>query len=64
MLERPLVPLDTSQVAALVLPWVSLLARGLGQPVVLVSVVADGDDLNPVASLYDATLAALMEKRR
>ena len=64
MLERLLVPLDAWPVAEQVLPYVTLLAKRLGQPVVLLSVVADGDELNPVATMYEAEIADLMEKRR
>ena len=62
--ERLLVPLDTGEVAEQVLPYVRLLAKGLGQPVTLVSVVADAGELNPVASAHDAAIAALIDKRR
>lgn len=64
MLERFLVPLDTTEVAEQVLPYVVLLAKQLGQPVVLQSVVEDGEELNPLASLYDAEIVSLREKQR
>jgi nucleotide-binding universal stress UspA family protein len=64
MLERFLVPLDTSDVAEQVLPYVVLLARRLGQPVVLLAVVPDGQEWNPLTSSYDATMASLREQRR
>jgi nucleotide-binding universal stress UspA family protein len=64
MLERFLVPLDTSTVSEQVLPWVTLLARQLQQPLTLLSVVAESGELNPVASMYDAVIASIMEERR
>lgn len=67
MLERILVPLDTSKVAEQVLPYATLLAKQLKQPIILYAVVADmadGEQLNPVASPYEAALTELMQHRR
>lgn len=64
MLERFLVPLDTSDVSEQVLPYVALLAKQLGQPVHLVSVVADEGELTPAAGRHAATLASLVQHRR
>src|SRR6266568_1617787 len=62
--ERILVPLDASKEAERALPYVTMLAKGLGLPVVLVAVIPDMGELNPVGSVYDAELAQLMEFRR
>ncbi len=64
MLDRILVPLDTSPVAEQVLPYVRLLAKQLEQPVHLLSVIVDGEALNPLTSLPDAAIASLMQHRQ
>jgi nucleotide-binding universal stress UspA family protein len=64
MIERILVPLDTTKEAERVLPYVTMLASRLGVPVVLLAVVPDLGEVNPVVSLYDAELAQLTEFRR
>src|SRR6266550_1323993 len=64
MFERILVPLDASKEAERVLPYVTMLAKGLGLPVVLAAVIPDLGELNPVVSVYDAELAQLREFRR
>jgi nucleotide-binding universal stress UspA family protein len=64
MLERFLVPLDSNAIAEHVLPHVTLLAKALQQPVVLVSVLADAGHLDPVAHAYDAAIAELQQQRR
>ena len=64
MLDRLLVPLDIAEIAEQVLPYVTLLARSLKQPVTLVSIVADGGELNPLASAHDAAIAVLIEQRQ
>ena len=67
MLERILVPLDPLAPADPVLPIVTMLAKGLDQPVVLlavlVPVVGEGGELHPKTSAFDADIAALMEHR-
>ena len=64
MLERFLIPLDTSEVAERVLAWAIPLAKRLGQPVVLLSVIRDHDDLGPAAGRHRPALSSLMEQRR
>jgi nucleotide-binding universal stress UspA family protein len=64
MLERVLVPLDTSEAAERLLPYVTILAKGLQQPIVLLTVIPDLGELNPVASIHDAALQELTERRR
>ena len=64
LFERILVPLDTSQDAGQVLPYVQTFAKQLRVPVVLLAVIPDLGELNPVGSFYDAELAQLTEFRR
>lgn len=67
MLERILVPLDTSKVAEQVLPYATLLAKELKQPIILYAVVADlaaGEPIHPSDNNYEASLADLMQQRR
>ena len=56
MLERLLVPLDGSPIAESILPQVGVLARGLGQPVVLLMVLPRVEELRPERSGFDAGL--------
>lgn len=63
MFEQILVPLDSSEAAERVLPYVTMLAKRLGSRLTLVSVIDDTGDLNPVASIYDAEIARLAEFR-
>ena len=64
MLERVLIPLDSSKNAERVLPFVRFLAGRMGQPAVLVLVTPEPGDLRPVSSALDVTLANLAEARR
>ena len=64
MLERILVPLDRSQEAERVLPFVELLSRDLAQPLVLLTVIADPGDFSPAVDSHNAELAQLAEFRR
>ena len=45
MLERFLVPLDTSDASKFILPYVAFLAKRLHQPVHLVTVITDAVEL-------------------
>ena len=58
MLERILVPLDRSQEAERVLPFVELLSRDLAQPLVLLTVIADPGDFSPAVDSHNADCTA------
>lgn len=62
--NKIIVPLDAAQEAEYVLPLAAALAKTLGDQLVLLSVIPDAGDLNPVANEYDAVLDDLQEHRR
>ncbi|HEX3246563.1 MAG TPA: universal stress protein [Chloroflexota bacterium] len=62
MLERFLVPLDTSEVSEHVLPYVELFAKKLGQPVHLLIVADDGQVLQ--LAPQNVSIRAIVEERR
>jgi nucleotide-binding universal stress UspA family protein len=64
MLERLLVPLDGSPTAESILPQVTALARGLGQPVVLLMVMPHVDELHLAEGSLDAELSPIQERRQ
>lgn len=64
MSEAILVPLDTTPAAEQVLPVVMALAKALKRPVLLLVVVPDGQELQPVLRPHDAEIAGLLERRR
>jgi nucleotide-binding universal stress UspA family protein len=64
MLERLLVPLDGSPIAESILPQVGVLARGLGQPVVLLMVLPRVEELRPEQGGFDAELSLIQERRQ
>ncbi len=63
MIERLLVPLDGSSASESILPLVRVLARGLGQPVVLLMVIPPLGDLHPAQSDLDTELTMIHEQR-
>jgi nucleotide-binding universal stress UspA family protein len=69
MLERFVVPLDTTPNSARILPYVTQLARQLGQPIELLAVIPEVDEyVDPTRSPLSDTLVAaeqeLFEFRR
>jgi nucleotide-binding universal stress UspA family protein len=64
MLERLLVPLDGSPSAESILPEVTVFAKRLGQPVVLLMVIPKVGELKPAPSDLDAELSLIHEQRR
>ena len=64
MLERILLPLDTTHEAERSLPYVAARARGLHQPLVLLTVIPDLGVVNPIASLRGHGLHEVTERRR
>ena len=64
MLERMLVPLDTSETSRGILPYAASLARRLKQPVHLVSVIPDASDLHTFGEEHAASVQSLAGQLR
>jgi nucleotide-binding universal stress UspA family protein len=65
MLERFVVPLDTSATSARIIPYVTELAKRLGQPAVLLAVLPHSEgELNPLVDDYEAEVSELIAYRR
>ena len=64
MLDRFVIPLDLSEPSEGVLAWVIPLAKALGQPVVLLSVIRDPDELVAVSGRHGPELTLLLEQHR
>jgi nucleotide-binding universal stress UspA family protein len=59
MLQRPLLALDSNSIAEHAIPFVTLLARQLHQPVVLVSVTPDEHDVDHVVRMARSGIAVV-----